>query len=160
MAGIIHDKSLKTYVPENLGCHSACAYMFFGGKIRRVDGALGVHQTGFYGSEADSSSAKISDIQISTQYTVSEVIGFLNEFETPPWVYEKMFRSRELYEFDEGEKKRLALRTDEVDVQKLNAINAFIKSFFEYLEDLDEKTQKPSEKETPDFPKRKSYALS
>ena len=159
MAGIIHDKSLKTYVPENLGCHSACAYMFFGGKIRRVDGALGVHQTGFYGSEADNSNAKISDIQISTQYTVSEVIGFLNEFETPPWVYEKMFRSREIYEFDEGEKKRLALRSDEIGIQKLHAINEFMISFFEYLENLDEKTQKPEETETPELSEEEELRL-
>jgi hypothetical protein len=159
MAGIIHDKSLKTYVPENLGCHSACAYMFFGGKIRRVDGTLGVHQTGFYGSEADSSSAKISDIQISTQYTVSEVIGFLNEFETPPWVYEKMFRSRELYEFDDGEKKRLALRSDEISEQKLQAINEFIESFFEYLENLEEQTSEPEENKAPELSEQEELRL-
>ena len=159
MAGVIHDKSLKTYVPENLGCHSACAYMFFGGKIRRVDGTLGVHQTGFYGSEADSSSAKISDIQISTQYTVSEVIGFLNEFKTPPWVYEKMFRSRELYEFDDGEKKRLALRSDEISEQKLQAINEFIESFFEYLENLEEKTSEPEENKAPELSEQEELRL-
>ena len=89
MAGIIYDKQLITYVPK-LGfegegtCASACAYMFFGGSTRIADGKLGVHQ--FYSGSA-SESAKIGPIQKEAQYTVSEIIGFLNEFKTPPFVY-------------------------------------------------------------------------
>ena len=88
--------------------------MFFGGKIRKADAKLAVHQAGAYGSESDKANAKVSETEQNTQFTVSEIIGFLNEFETPPWVFEKMFRSREFYFFDDDEKTRLASRTDEI----------------------------------------------
>ena len=84
---------------------------------------------------------------------------FLNEFETPPWVYEKMFRSRDFYVFDESEKKRLALRTDEINAHTLYSINGFINSFFEHLENLDEKTQKPDETETPELSEEEELRL-
>ncbi|MDC6462881.1 hypothetical protein PQZ41_02715 [Planktomarina temperata] len=132
MAGIIHDKGIVTYVPElpdNLGCYSACAYMFFGGKIRKAEGILAVHQMGAYDSERDGSREQVGETQQSTQFTVSEIIGFLNEFETPPWVYEKMFRSRDFYEFDSSEKANLASRSDEISKENLYEINAFIKVF-------------------------------
>lgn len=132
MAGIIHDKGIATYVPElpeKLGCYSACSFMFFGGKIRQADGILAVHQAGAYGSERDKANAKVSETQQNTQFTVSEIIGFLNEFETPPWVFEKMFRSREFYFFDEDEKDRLAARTEEIRPENLYEINALLPTF-------------------------------
>jgi len=137
MAGIIHDKGIATYVPElpeKLGCYSACSFMFFGGKIRQADGILAVHQAGAYGSERDKASAKVSETQQNTQFTVSEIIGFLNEFETPSWVFEKMFRSREFYVFDDEEKTRLASKTEKISDKQLNKINLFIVNFFSYLE--------------------------
>ena len=145
MAGIIHDKGIATYVPElpeKLGCYSACSFMFFGGKIRKADGILAVHQAGAYGSERDKASAKVSETQQNTQFTVSEIIGFLNEFETPPWVFEKMFRSREFYFFDEDEKDRLAARAEEISPKNLYSINAFVSSFMKYLDDLAEEEKK------------------
>jgi hypothetical protein len=47
MAGIIHDKELNTYVPQNSledkgDCASACSFMFFAGATRNVEGKLGV----------------------------------------------------------------------------------------------------------------------
>ena len=152
MAGIIHDKGIATYVPElpeKLGCYSACSFMFFGGKIRQADGILAVHQAGAYGSERDKASAKVSETQQNTQFTVSEIIGFLNEFETPPWVFEKMFRSREFYLFDQDEKDRLASRNEEISTENLYEINAFVSSFLKYLDDLaeEEKESEISEEE-------------
>ena len=146
MAGIIHDKGIATYVPilpDKLGCYSACSYMFFGGKIRQADGILAVHQAGTYGSERDKASAKVSETEQKTQYTVSEIIGFLNEFETPPWVFEKMFRSRQFYVFDEEEKTRLAARSDEINSENLYEINAFVTSFLKYLDDLAKEEKEP-----------------
>ena len=140
MAGIIHDKGIATYVPElpeKMGCYSACSFMFFGGKLRKADGVLAVHQAGSYRSERDVSKEKVSETQQYTQFTVSEIIGFLNEFETPPWVFEKMFRSRNFYEFDKDEKERLASRSDEMSIENLNRVNLFIESFFKYLDDLE-----------------------
>ena len=142
MAGIINDRGIATYVPElpdDMGCYSACAFMFFGGQIRQADGLLAVHQTGYYGSERDGQKEKVSKTQQSTQFTVSEIIGFLNEFETPPWVYEKMFRSRDFYEFDEEEKSSLANRNNEISFANISAINGFIFSFLKHLADLETK---------------------
>ena len=70
-----------------------------------------------------------------------------------------MFRSRDFYVFDESEKKRLALRTDEINAHTLYSINGFINSFFEHLENLDEKTQKPDETETPELSEEEELRL-
>jgi hypothetical protein len=142
MAGIIYDKGIATYVPEfpelpnEMGCYSACAYMFFGGKIRNAKGVLAVHQMGYYGSDRDQSKEKVSDVQQGTQFTVSEIIGFLNEFETPPFVYERMFRSRAFYEFDDDEKEKLSSRGDEISLEKIARIDSFIRDYFSYLQEL------------------------
>ncbi len=142
MAGVIYDKGIATYVPEfpelpnEMGCYSACAYMFFGGKIRNAKGVLAVHQMGYYGSDRDQSKEKVSDVQQGTQFTVSEIIGFLNEFETPPFVYERMFRSREFYEFDYDEKEKLSSRGDEISLEKIARIDSFIRDYFSYLQEL------------------------
>lgn len=144
MAGIINDRGLATYVPtlpEEMGCYSACAFMFLAGKIRQADGILAMHQTGNYGASLDSSQRKVSEVQQTTQYTISEIIGFLNEFETPPWVYEKMLRSRDFYVFDEDEKKRLASRDNELRASDLYNINGFARSFVKYLETLEQDSQ-------------------
>ena len=146
MAGIIHDKGIATYVPElpeKLGCYSACSFMFFGGKIRQADGILAVHQAGAYGSERDKANAKVSETQQNTQFTVSEIIVFLNEFETPPWVFEKMFRSREFYFFDEDEQDRLAAQTEGISPENLYEINAFFANFLKYLDDLAKEEKEP-----------------
>jgi hypothetical protein len=163
MAGIIHDKGIITYVPElpdEMGCYSACSFMFFGGKIRQADGVLAVHQAGAYGSDRDKAKEKVSETQQSTQFTVSEIIGFLNEFETPPWVYEKMFRSRDFYEFDEEEKGRLASRTDEIDPQSLYSINGFINAFFKHLEKLESEKENKIKKNEPKVAKPKKPKTS
>ena len=102
MAGIIHDKGLTTYVPklglEGRGdCASACSFMFFAGKTREAEGDVGVHQ--FYSGSA-SDSAKVEETEEIAQFTVSEIIGFLNEFETPPFVFERMFQQSKMYYFD------------------------------------------------------------
>lgn len=103
IAGMIFDKKLTTYVPRNTSCASACAFMFFAGNKRQVAGSLGVHQ--FYtDSEA---SAKITNVETGSQFTVSEIIGYLNEFNTPPFVFEKMFAQKEMYYFTDNEIKKL-----------------------------------------------------
>lgn len=163
MAGIIHDKGIATYVPElpeKLGCYSACSFMFFGGKIRQADGILAVHQAGAYGSERDKANAKVSETQQNTQFTVSEIIGFLNEFETPPWVFEKMFRSREFYFFDEDEKDRLAARTEEISPENLYEINAFVANFLKYLDDLAKEEKKTEEEKEPEISEEEQLRLA
>ncbi len=100
MAGLIFDKKLRTYVPEGATCASACAFLLFAGNERLVDGRLGVHQA--YSKEASKQQA-IGQTQYATQFTVSEIIGFLNEFRTPAFVFEKMFQDVEMYFFDTAE---------------------------------------------------------
>ena len=105
MAGIIHDKELNTYIPQNSledkgDCASACSFMFFAGATRNVEGKLGVHQ--FYSNDG-SKKEEVGDTQKTAQFTVSEIIGFLNEFETPAWVYERMFQQSDMYYFKEKE---------------------------------------------------------
>lgn len=163
MAGIIHDKGIATYVPqlpEELGCYSACSFMFFGGTIRQADGILAVHQAGAYGSERDKANAKVSETQQNTQFTVSEIIGFLNEFETPPWVFEKMFRSREFYVFDDDEKTRLAARSDDISSENLYEINAFVSSFLKYLDDLAKEEKKAEEEKEHEISEEEQLRLA
>jgi hypothetical protein len=96
MAGIIFDKELRTIVPRGGSCQSACAFLFFAGSERLIEGELGVHQA--YSSDFEKKQA-VGQTQYVTQFTVSEIIGFLNEFGTPAFVYERMFEDIEMYFF-------------------------------------------------------------
>ena len=131
MAGIIHDKGLTTYVPK-LGldgrgdCASACSFMFFAGNTREAEGEVGVHQ--FYSGSA-SESAEIGETEEIAQFTVSEIIGFLNEFETPPFVFERMFQQSEMYYFDNREMKQIARTVTPLSQEQRSEIEGFINEF-------------------------------
>ena len=131
MAGIIFDKGLKTYVPrQGLGidgnCASACSFMFFGGNTRVADGKLGVHQ--FY-SGSPNKSESVAKTQSTAQFTVSEIIGFLNEFVTPPFVFERMFQQKEMYYFTESELQDIARIEEPITNNELEKIRHFIRDF-------------------------------
>jgi hypothetical protein len=134
MAGIIFDKRMTTYVPKasNKGCFSACTFMFFAGHNRRVNGPLGVHQMGTYSETGDQRKTEIGKAEQSTQFAVSEIIGFLNEFDTPRFVLERMFRSREMYVFDEEEISKLEAGI--VPDELIYKINVFTLDLIKYLE--------------------------
>jgi hypothetical protein len=104
MGSILRDKGISTYVPPGVNCESSCANMFFGGSNRKADGQLGVHQ--FYSSDAERS-APLGVAEQSTQYTMADVIGIMNDLDTPPFVYEKMLGTTEMHYFSEDEKRRL-----------------------------------------------------
>ena len=112
MAGIIFDKQLRTYIPRNTVCASACSYLFFAGKERLADGDLGVHQAASANSQDKQA---IGQTQYVTQFTVSEIIGFLNEFGTPAFVFERMFQDLEMYYFDPIE--LMELNTSDFDLE-------------------------------------------
>ena len=155
MAGIIHDKGLKTYVPEQgLGdygnCASACSFMFFGGSARVADGALGVHQ--FY-SGAAQQKAQIGVTESVAQFTVSEIIGFLNEFDTPPFVFERMFQQKEMYYFTAREVAELNRKPDDITEADKTAIARFIRMFNLELERLKEEDR--ASERVADAPKPK-----
>ena len=104
MAGIIFDRELRTYIPEDSVCVSSCAFLFFAGNERLSEGKLGVHQT--YSGNFSEEKA-VGQTQYVTQFTVSEIIGFLNEFGTPAFVYERMFQDIDMYYFNDDELKSL-----------------------------------------------------
>ena len=88
--------------------------MFFAGEQRSIEGNLGVRQ--FYsGKVIKDASGDL--VEKGVQFTVSEIIGFLNEFETPPWVYEKMFQQSQMYYFNDRETG--LLETADVDSTEL-----------------------------------------
>ena len=132
MAGIIYDRKLTVYVPNNGECLSACAFMFFGGDTKIAKGLLGVHQ--FSSSEEGSKkSAEVGETQMISQFTVSEIIGFLREFETPPFVYEKMFQQLEMYYFSRQELTRLEIKGENYNKEKLAGIDNFLERFDAYM---------------------------
>lgn len=115
MAGIINDNGLRTYVPKNAYCASACSFMFFAGKERQSDGDLGVHQT----------FSPVGQTQVQAQVTVAEIIGFLNQFGTPAFVYEKMFRGQDMYWFNQHELKQLNSKRFKLANASLDLINQY-----------------------------------
>lgn len=102
ISGIVSDNNISTFVPENGDCSSACSFIFLAGDSRIASGNLGVHQ--FYTSEKPTTSQpNTEETMIVSQFTTSEIIGFLNQYETPPFVYEKMFSTSSMYYFNEDE---------------------------------------------------------
>ena len=140
IAGIINDKGLNVYVPKSSvkgdgNCASACSFMFFAGAMRNVEGKLGVHQ---FLSKDSKKKEEVGDIQKTAQFTVSEIIGFLNEFETPAWVYERMFQQSEMYYFKETELVQLETEVSDELVAHYEKSEKFIsdlsKAFAEVAE--------------------------
>lgn len=118
LATAIHDTGMATFVPKGGNCASACAFIFFGGIDRQISGQLGVHQ--FYAA-GDSSTEKIDKAEglKAAQFTTSEIIGFLNEFETPPFVYEQMFSTIGMHYFTEPEVSKLSIGGNDPDLANL-----------------------------------------
>jgi hypothetical protein len=140
IAGIIHDRQLNTYIPktgreEEGNCASACSFMFFAGATRSIEGKLGVHQ---FSSGDQPKKEKFEEVEGNTQFKVSEIIGFLNEFETPAWVYERMFQQSDVYYFKETELVQLETEiSDELSTHYEKSekfISDFAKAFAEVSE--------------------------
>lgn len=123
MAGIIFDKKLRTYIPRGGTCASACSYLFFAGHERLAEGELGVHQAKSINSQKQQA---IGQTQYVTQFTVSEIIGFLNEFGTPAFVYERMFQDIDMYFFDPLELMELNSETFALDNSEKMASTKFM----------------------------------
>ena len=122
MAGIVFDKGLKVYVPEKARCASACSFIFFAGKERKAQGRLGVHQFYFNNAKASGNVNQTGEV---VQLTVSEIIGFLNEFDTPRFVLERMFQQQDMYYFDTEEMMQLMTNEFSVSESMQTKINTF-----------------------------------
>ena len=145
IAYFVNKKQISTLVPKNAICLSACAFIFFGGPERLAVGELGVHQISF-NDEVNRRKKRIGEITKQSQEVVADIIAALNVFDTPPFVFEKMFETLEMYYFSSTEKDILnvskyafnATRTEELEGHLLN----FLKTV---------KTE-PAKKEGYDFP--------
>lgn len=127
MAGTIFDREIITYVPDGTDCYSACAFMFFGGQPRYAVGNLGVHQFSA-DAKTQNTSQNVGVSEYLAQFTVSEIIGFLNEFNTPPFVFERMFQGKEIYIFSAKELEKVnTLTSDSLEMQQFEKIDKFVK---------------------------------
>lgn len=90
----VHELGLATWVPEEVGCYSACSFIFFAGSERLAEGKLGVHQV--WGDEVDASSA---------QTVVSDILEAFSDFGVRQEVTSAMLRTRpeDMYVFSETE---------------------------------------------------------
>ena len=148
IAGMIFDKKLTTYVPKTDTCASACAFMFFAGDTRKSLGKLGVHQF-FTLQEGKSVGAGISEA--GSQFTVSQIIGFLNEFETPPFVYEKMFSQKDMYFFSEAELVKINRLEEPENLERFKVIETFLLKVDAFLE-AQEKKKAQKDAPKPEVP--------
>lgn len=144
MADKIFDKNISVYVPSNSICASACSFMFFAGKLREAKGSLGVHQFSSKGGQVE---GKVGELQENAQFTVSEIIGRLNLYDTPRFVLEKMFQQKEMYWFDAEEKIKLENNFLNLSVRERRDIDEYWNSFYQAKKKYDEenKTATPNE---------------
>ena len=77
-------------------------------------------------------------IQKNSQFTVSEIIGYLNEFETPPWVFERMFQQSEMYYFKETELVQLETEVSDELVTHYEKSEKFISDLSEAFAEVAE----------------------
>lgn len=126
MAAILHDNEIGTFVPEGASCESSCANIFLGGFMRLAVGEVGVHQ--YYSDGPAADRAVATDVASAvTQYTTSDIIGIMNQFDTPPFVYEKMFGTTEIYYFRATEKSRLNRNVVDAEfAEQVDAVDGFL----------------------------------
>lgn len=143
MAAIVHDNEIGTFVPEGTSCESSCANIFFGGFNRLAAGELGVHQFYTDGPSADRTVAT-GVASAKTQYTTSDIIGIMNQFDTLPFVFEKMFGSKAIYYFKATEKPRLNRNVDD------DAFTDLLEIVEDYLSDKPDLLKRPTVSRTPE----------
>lgn len=134
IAAILQDNKIGTYVPDGASCESSCANIVLGGFRRLVIGELGVHQ--FYTGGPSADAPAPTDITTArTQYTTADIIGIMNQFDTPPFVYEKMFGTTDIYYFKGSEKARLNRGVDDATfTARLAEVDAFLAQAPDFLQ--------------------------
>jgi hypothetical protein len=101
LAREIEKRGLSTAVPRGAGCYSACAYVFFAGRERVVEGRLGVHQISGQGTNQLDGTIRF----------FSEVRQDLMRFEVPEEVIKAMLKTRpeDIYVFTKEEIAEMAI---------------------------------------------------
>lgn len=134
ISGMVHDLGISTIVPSGSVCASACSLIYFAGQPRLAAGWLGVHQFYTEGREVSESAA---------QFTVSEIISFLNEYSTPSFVFEHMFRNEDTYFLSDSELEATSTTTPaRIDLDLANAENRIQQILTAFAA---EHTEQPSE---------------
>ena len=102
LAQYIYENNISTYVSEISVCKSACVILFLAGKERLCEGKLSVHQIRpTKEMEYDIMISKVAYKYL--QRDMGNLITLLNTFNTPPFVYEQMFKSYDMYDFSKTE---------------------------------------------------------
>jgi peptidoglycan hydrolase-like protein with peptidoglycan-binding domain len=78
----VRKRGMSTLVARDMGCYSACAYIFFAGERRYVEGELGVHQI----------SAEVADL-VMAQTTLGDVLDALDTFGVEQQIISVMLRT-------------------------------------------------------------------
>ena len=109
-ARYVREKEINTWIAKSQTCASACALVFLAGVERFSEGKLIVHQ---YLPTPGQGDAKATwDVAfIGVQNMIGEIITLLNSFGTPPFVFERILSSPDLYEFTEAEMAKLTTVT-------------------------------------------------
>lgn len=109
-ARYVREKEMETWISKNQTCASACALIFFAGVERFSEGKLMVHQ---YLPTAGQGDAMVTWDRafIGVQSMVWQIVTLLNNFGTPPFVFERIFSSPYDYEFTEAEMAELTTIT-------------------------------------------------
>jgi len=143
MAGVIHDRSLNTYIPADSNCASACSFMFLAGRDRFSDGKLGVHQFAPAKDRKENSSTSIA----RAQFTMSDLYAVLSPFDVPDFVIVKMFDTPadEMYYFTNRQLRKInrgmeSSVLDQVD-KLLGVRDKFVIELAEYLAEQKEEKQ-------------------
>ncbi|WP_156408792.1 hypothetical protein [Rhizobium sp. Root708] len=103
----IHERKLKTLIPEKSLCASACSFVFFAGVGRLAQGQLGVHQIS--GSE---------DLE-TAQLNLSDIIETLSKYDVSSDVITRMLRTppKDIYIFTPAELTTLKINMTPSDFQ-------------------------------------------
>jgi hypothetical protein len=112
----VRRNGISTLVARGMGCYSACAYIFFAGQQRYVEGELGVHQI----------SSEVADLVLA-QTTLSDVLDALDAFGVQQTIISVMLRTppEEMYVFSTAEIVELSINLGEpvviADISTLTA---------------------------------------
>ncbi|HHY51491.1 MAG TPA: hypothetical protein GYA10_17290 [Alphaproteobacteria bacterium] len=100
VARVVHEQGMTTVVAKGMGCYSACAYIFFAGPKRYVEGELGVHQI----------SAEVADLVLA-QTTLGDVLDALDQFGVQQPIISVMLKTppEDMYVFTESEVAELGI---------------------------------------------------
>lgn len=100
----VRQHGMSTLVADGMGCYSACAYIFFAGVPRFVEGELGVHQI----------SAEVADLVLA-QTTLSDVLDALDAFGVEQRIISVMLRTppEDMYIFTANEVSDLGINIGE-----------------------------------------------